>query len=545
MVSGIIFMFLFLLHSLQQQSSVLAQSTTPPVLTSICSGVFSVCAVFDYSIIKCAGMKKTWGSSLTNTDYLGDEVNEVGTRLPLINVGTNANITQISCGGIHVCFKFDNGDMKCLGDNTNGEIGIGAPSSTSPVGNATGYSGDALPFVDLGSANKVLFISAGASFNCVMLTGNKVKCFGNGFQGSLGSGNRQSIGFSLSEMGDNLPFIDFGTNVEVASLHSYRDAEHNCVILSAPAGLIQRVKCWGRNDYYQLGYGDNNGRGDDSGEMGDSLGLVDFGIESKVKQLTLGGVHTCALLVSNALKCFGKGEFGQLGSGSTSTISSTGDSLPAVLIDSGKTIGIVSNGNMHTCIIYDDMVTMKCFGLNYGGALGVGDGLDRGNTPTTMVPSIPAVNLGTGTLQIASVHIGGTQNCVVFVDNSIKCFGSNSFGQLAIGSRRDVGYSPNDMGSNLKSPMFLSTPCDFPKQKECSKSSQCVWVQNGKTGDCFLFLCSLIADGKVCVKDTRCSWVKNGKKRQCFDFDCSYITKKRACKGDSRCSWSNGFCINK
>eukprot|EP01083_Nonionella_stella_P220966 790023_1 len=48
---------------------------------------------------------------------------------------------------------------------------------------------------------------------------------------------------------------------------------HTCVISSS-----NTVKCYGRNDYGQLGYGDTVGRGDQVNEMGENLPEIDIGI---------------------------------------------------------------------------------------------------------------------------------------------------------------------------------------------------------------------------------------------------------------------------
>ena len=46
---------------------------------------------------------------------------------------------------------------------------------------------------------------------------------------------------------------------------------HSAVILDNGT-----VKCWGYNLHGQLGYGDTNNKGDNSGEMGDNLPSVDL-----------------------------------------------------------------------------------------------------------------------------------------------------------------------------------------------------------------------------------------------------------------------------
>lgn len=71
-----------------------------------------------------------------------------------------------------------------------------------------------------------------------------------------------------------------------------------------PCGQLQ---CWGRNQYGQLGLGDNNTRGgtSDADEMGDNLPFVDVGTDETVESVALGSSHTCAVLTSGSLKVGG------------------------------------------------------------------------------------------------------------------------------------------------------------------------------------------------------------------------------------------------
>jgi len=59
-------------------------------------------------------------------------------------------------------------------------------------------------------------------------------------------------------MGDNLPYINLGPSIYIASVGVGKD--HTCVIVTELS-----VKCWGRNDVGQLGYEDTSIRGDASG----------------------------------------------------------------------------------------------------------------------------------------------------------------------------------------------------------------------------------------------------------------------------------------
>src|SRR5205823_3943102 len=134
------------------------------------------------------------------------------------------------------------------------------------------------------------------------------------------------------------------------------------------------VKCWGRNDGGQLGLGDTVDRGDGAGEMGDSLPAVDLGTGRTAVAISAGDFFTCALLDNASVKCWGANSEGQLGLGDTSARGDDpgemGDSLPAVDLGTGRTAVAIDSGNIHTCALLDD-TSVKCWGQNLSGQLGL------------------------------------------------------------------------------------------------------------------------------------------------------------------------------
>ena len=75
------------------------------------------------------------------------------------------------------------------------------------------------------------------------------------------------------------------------------------------------LKCWGLNDRGQLGNGHVNAIGDGNGEMGDNLPVVELGFGMGVTAVVTGQLRTCALLDSGQVKCWGNSANGRLGEG--------------------------------------------------------------------------------------------------------------------------------------------------------------------------------------------------------------------------------------
>jgi alpha-tubulin suppressor-like RCC1 family protein len=206
--------------------------------------------------------------------------------------------------------------------------------------------------------------------------------------------------------------------------------------------------------YGQLGLGDATLRGDSSGQMGDALPTVNLGTGRTALAVAAGEQHTCALLDDGSVKCWGYNSYGQLGQGDTVTrgisASTIGDQLPPVALGTGRTAKSIAAGTYLTCAILDDD-SLKCWGYNYQGGLGIGDTATRGDGANEMGNFLPAVSLGTGRTA-KSVAIGSAHTCALLDNEVLKCWGSNSYGQLGLGvwgSGSSFGDGAGEMGDNL------------------------------------------------------------------------------------------------
>jgi alpha-tubulin suppressor-like RCC1 family protein len=107
--------------------------------------------------------------------------------------------------------------------------------------------------------------------------------------------------------------------------------------------------------------------------MGNALASVSLGTGRTALQIAGGYAHTCSILDNASLKCWGYNNYGQLGQGNTQTIGDNagemGDNLTAISLGTGRTALQVTCGYYHTCVILDN-ASLKCFGSNFYGQLG-------------------------------------------------------------------------------------------------------------------------------------------------------------------------------
>ena len=276
----------------------------------------------------------------------------------------------------------------------------------------------------------------------MILDDGSVKCWGHNGRGQLGYGDTQSRGDGADEMGDNLPTVDLGLGRSAKFIAS--GGEHTCAILEDGG-----VKCWGRNDEGQLGYGDIQHRGDGAGEMGDNLEAVYF--TPTVKTIAAGRTHTCALLYDGSVKCWGGNTKGQLGLGDTQNrgagAGEMGDNLPTVDLGPGRSAKSIATRHEHVCAILDDD-SVKCWGGNDYGQLGYGDTQNRGDGAGEMGDNLPSVDLGPGR-SAKFISASKLHTCVQLDDGSVKCWGGNNYGQLGLGNTQNRGDAPHEMGDNL------------------------------------------------------------------------------------------------
>ena len=193
-----------------------------------------------------------------------------------------------------------------------------------------------------------------------------------------------------------------GTRVDVGFAHG-------CAV--TPTGGVQ---CWGMNQFGQLGDGTTTFR--------ETPVTVQLAASARAVAVAVGDRHSCALLATGDVMCWGDDSVGQLGAGA-------GD-------DSGGPIGVdlpganpavaLSAGPLHTCVI-SHIGSPLCWGQSHSGA----------------VVDAPQPELLPGGAKAVAISTHLHHSCAVTDAGSVSCWGVNTYGQFGTNATSSAFASPS------------------------------------------------------------------------------------------------------
>ena len=362
---------------------------------------------------------------------------ESRTAIYTINIGGEyIEVLQISAGWGHACAVTTSGGAKCWGNGSSGQLGNDSTVSST------------IPVDVLGLTSGVASIHAGNAHTCVVTNSGGVKCWGSNLVGQLGNGatSNSSTPVQVSGLTSGITAISAGVF-------------HTCA-LTTEGG----VKCWGRNNFGQLGIGFTS----DSSNLPVDVSLPSSGVAS----IGAGSHHTCAVRSTGGAVCWGMGGSGQLGNNGT-----TDSSTPVDVVGLESGVAMISGGLWHTCAVTTSGGAM-CWGQGTMGQLGTGLTGSAGTsskTPVTVNPNL----LGSG---VASITAGHYHTCAVTTDGGAKCWGQGNDGQLGNGHTNNRGF-PTDVSGLTSGVVSISANSNYTCAVTTSGRAKCWGLNAGQFGN--------------------------------------------------------------
>ena len=415
--------------------------------TTAATGAVSVTGISDvkkltsgdqYScVLNNSGTSFCWGDNSSN--QIAPTSSDQTTRVPT-TFGTAADI---EAGSLHLCALLIDASIKCLGDNSKAQSAV-LSSSVSPIGPvnrsglvklSTGNSttcaidkdgilycwGALIP--ELTPGQTFTDVAVGNVSACAVTTSGTVLCWGSNGSSQLGDGTNKSAVVPTQVSG-------FGSS---KAQHIAAGFRHFC--MNTTDGLVY---CWGDNSHQQLGY-----LGADA-----KTATAVAGIGTAVDVAT-GTYHSCALLTGNSVYCWGDNSKHEINSSSSSKLGVTaitqaaaiskvragGNETCFLMIDSklncigentdlespgliSGTFSDVAVGQSSVCVTRSLTFQVSCFGSNSYTKLG----------RTGLKSSVPSDVSG---LLANGISVGDDNACAIDTAGKLKCWGSNSDGQLA------------------------------------------------------------------------------------------------------------------
>jgi alpha-tubulin suppressor-like RCC1 family protein len=316
-----------------------------------------------------------------------------------------AGARQVAAGGNHTCARTAAGHVRCWGANSEGELGGGAPGTSPRAVEVQNPAGT-------GPLTGVLQVSAHYVGACALLTTREVVCWGANAEGQRGIG-------TTAPQGDEPTYVlDPAGTAHLTGVRSIATSSGDFVCAVLQNG---QARCWGDNDDGQLGRGTTTNNQPFARAVRAVSGT---GPLTGIASMDLGLGHACAALTSGEVRCWGNNLSGQLGDGTV-----TPRNRPvAVRKTAGPghlaNVASVGLGDDHSCAVLTSG-QVRCWGANAHGALG------DGTTHPRRRPAVVKNVAGTGPLTgVATVSAGVKHTCALTTSGLVRCWGKDDSGQL-------------------------------------------------------------------------------------------------------------------
>ncbi len=290
----------------------------------VSGGFFDSCALLSTGHVDC------WGDWVA----LGDGSKE-GSDTP-VEVLDLTEAVQISVGGESACALLSGGHVDCWGDGLNGEIGNGTSKGSSTP-------------VEVLGIDDAIQVAAGSDDACALLSTGHIDCWGDNRHGQLGIGTSSGPETCRSSRACST------TPVEVQGIESAAQValgdEWACAVLSSG-----HADCWGENS---VGGTLGDGTHESSDTPVEVLGVTD------AVQAVASFDHTCALLSTGRVDCWGSNTWGELGNGTA-----TGSDTPVEVVGIADASQLAASWTATCALLPDGHV--DCWGDGHAGQLGNG-----------------------------------------------------------------------------------------------------------------------------------------------------------------------------
>ena len=365
-----------------------SRSTTPVqaaalpgsrVARTITSGKGHVCVLADDATVWC------WGSNSS-----GEVGVPGGNQLDPVQVTLSAGARLVVAGGNSTCAVLTTNDVMCWGRNNRGQLGNG----TSNTGANSTPSAVFIP----NSAFVVESLDLGAIHACAVSTVGDAWCWGAFDDGRLGITTASDV-----HTPQKLTSLAAGQVADIAT-----GTDHTC------ARVGTTVQCFGANTYGQLGV--------DPATVSTSVTPRTVSTNAAPVSVAAGTEVSCVVETGGALECLGADSSGQLASGSTQSHRFTAGTVSGV---AGAVVD-VAVGDVHSCAV---LATggVRCWGANSSGQLGDGSRLTR--TSAVAVGSLDASPTTTTTTTTTSTTTTTTTTTTLPVTETSTTAPGQSAGQ--------------------------------------------------------------------------------------------------------------------